>query len=177
MAFSNFIIQKSYSVIDNIHLSYINKSLSFSVFVYEDSSKENILMNYPVQISGTEPCDIVTSYITSSKQITNEEALLVSDKEASGWFIKDTQEIDGEKISQVIQKKSPARYIYIVDQDKYYKLNNSQNYIEFSGIGTNLFWDKYLSSSAMEPYKDIKSMLYDLIFKKFKIFQGFEGEV
>lgn len=123
MAFGNFPIKDSYTVIDNIFISKENKIISFDVISYSDSSKSNILFRSKQTYNFHGQLEFVDHVVNSNKDIKKyeQETLCIKD---GAIFVKSKykQKIDDkeEMIDVVRITRTP---ILVKCKDKIYKLD------------------------------------------------------
>jgi hypothetical protein len=172
MALKNFLKEGSYLTFERIEYSKINKTLICSVIVYEDETKQNVLLRYSENIEGINESIDVKDIIYTEDELMDVAPEYIGLKEGEGIFIKikdPISEYTQQVTNKVIMRQPSGKiifhtpiYIYNLKTKETYErqLDDTFEVIDDYDIKTNRQFDLKIDSS-----NPIKSF-YEVIKRK-----------
>lgn len=150
MAISNVLQENSYGVVDNIAYSKQNKYVSFSLSIFEDSSKTALITCLTFSIDGKniieEVEDIDVNFLPKSPEIDKRYIISGSPGEALAEFKSKTVWWNGEKIEE---SSSQGNIVWVNSKKSYYKVGSPSHPVKYTAKRE---FDQYFDPSLVDKY-------------------------
>lgn len=146
MALSNILKNGTYSVVDEVTISRRNKLIQFSLYVYSDSSKEELIMVRPFLIVPSSYVEVrsISSTPNVGNPVEHDKVFIPMD------HVGDYESFKGKIISyngQFWEEFSYQDAIITVDRKKMYRIR-ADGLLAKAIHGSVDLWDNYFTSSV-----------------------------
>jgi len=152
MAFKDFLLKNSYSVIDNISYQKDIKNISFKLKIFVDDTKSELIQELNFNLYPNEP-QIIIKHKAKNKEPKEKnirDTYIVKSKAKNEWGQHNGSIVswDGALWRVLSEEDLIDRIIYIENDNKYYKYINGE-LKNIKNIFTKELWDEFFSIEKM----------------------------